>query len=371
MRPSDAAPPSPPAGSGVGGDGLDLPRLTQALQTAGHRVLTPLTGSRLNGGLSNLTYRIRGRIRPAPGTLADEGDDWVLRRPPLGHVLQTAHDMTREYRALSVFSTTDVPVPRPLVLFEDPAVLGASAYLMSRVEGTVLAAHHDGAALTPEQRGAASTSLITTLAMLHAVPPGPLITNGRDPGDFVSRQVRRWRRQWDESLPEPERESLFSRVNDRLTRWAEALPKSTPTPVHGDYRFDNCVLDADMRVGAVLDWEMSAVGDPLCDLGMLLVYWSDPGDGAWSQIGLAERVTDHPGFPTRREVTNRYALLTGRDTTDIAMYTVLGYYKLAAILQGIHVRHRLGLTVGKGFGRLGSRVPHLLTLALERADHEI
>jgi aminoglycoside phosphotransferase (APT) family kinase protein len=160
-------------------------------------------------------------------------------------------------------------------------------------------------------------------------------------------------------------------VNERLIRWAQTAPRTTPTPVHGDYRFDNCVLDADMRVAAVLDWEMSTVGDPLCDLGMLLVYWSEPGSGAIAEIGLAEGITAHPGFPGRREVVERYALLTGRDVSDIAMYAALGYYKLAAILQGIYARHRSGLTVGEGFDHLGSRVPHLLTLALDHADRTI
>jgi len=351
--------------SAPGGDAaVDADALRAALERDGHEVPGTLAAQRLSGGLSNLTYLIKGRIRPRPGSAAAEADRWVLRRPPLGHVLAGAHDMQREYRALEAVAGRGVPAPSPLSVFPAGRPLDAPCYVMSYVGGSVLSDRSATAALRPAERLRASVSLVETLAALHRVPGPAFSRTGRDGAGFAARQVSVWRRQWDACDGTAPLEQRFSRLEDALQGWARALPVFPGTAVHGDFRLDNCVFDQDMNVAAVLDWEMSAAGDPLCDLGLLLVYWSDPGDGDRSRTGLAERATDHPGFLTRAELVDLYGRLTGRDTSGVPWYVALGYYKLAAILQGINTRHSRGQTVGDGFDALGDRVPHLLDLGL-------
>jgi aminoglycoside phosphotransferase (APT) family kinase protein len=321
----------------------------------------PLDASLIAGGRSNLTY-----------VIGDGEHEWILRRPPLGHVLPTAHDMAREYRVLRALRDTDVPVPRAIALCEDDAVNGAPFYVMDKVDGRILRTAADASALTAEEARAASAALIEVLGAIHRVDWEAVGLEGwGHPEGYLERQVRRWAQQWDRSksheLPE---------IDECIRRLRNALPESgSPAIVHGDYRFDNTMLhptDAG-RLVAVLDWEMATLGDPLADIGLLLVYWNDRDDrddgaSARPQISVAQGVTAQPGFFTRAEVVERYAKASGRDVEHLDFYVVLGYYKLAVILEGIHARYRMGKTLGEGFEHIGEGVVGLARAALDVAS---
>ncbi|WP_411097473.1 phosphotransferase family protein [Streptomyces sp. 020-2-3H-GM] len=299
----------------------------------------PLEARLIEGGRSNLTY-----------VVGDGTGQWVVRRPPLGHVLATAHDMAREYRVISGLHPTAVPVPEPLLLCEDDAVLGAPFYVMEYVEGVPYRTAEQLAPLGPERTRAAVLGLVDTLVDLHAVDPGAvgLADFGRPEG-FLERQLRRWGKQLDAS-----RNRELAGVDELHADLGRSLPASpAPTVVHGDYRLDNVLLGPDERIRAVLDWEMSTLGDPLTDLGLLVMYSSD--------LGLPESpvstTSGAPGHPSPAELIERYAARSGRDTSAISWYTAFAWFKLAVILEGIHYRYTLGQTVGAGFDRIGDLVP--------------
>jgi aminoglycoside phosphotransferase (APT) family kinase protein len=287
-----------------------------------------LTARLIAGGRSNLTY-----------VVSDGTRDWVLRRPPLGHVLATAHDMGREYRVMTALAGTRVPVPRTYVLCDDPAVLGAPFYLMERVHGTV---HRSPDELDPGRAAAISASLVDVLADLHAVDPADVgLSDFGRPDGFLERQVRRWGKQLDASR---------SRDLVGAAELREALAASVPVTqghaiVHGDYKLDNLMIGAADGVVAVLDWEMATLGDPLCDVGLLHVYWD-----------LAES----PVMPPVRDVLDRYAARSCRDLSPLPWYQALGCFKLAVISEGIHYRFLRGQTVGEGFETIGDRVEPLI-----------
>ncbi|GHE12669.1 phosphotransferase family protein [Streptomyces alanosinicus] len=314
----------------------------------------PLTEVRpLTGGRSNLTYRIVWGSR----TL-------VLRRPPLGHVLATAHDMAREYRVLSALAGSDVPVPPVYGLCNDPDVLGAPFYVMGFTDGTTYRSDAELAPLGPTSARRATHALVDTLARLHAVDPtrGGLGDFGRPEG-FMARQVRRWRRQWEDSRTRDV--AGADALNDRL---AASCPASARTGlVHGDYKLDNVLLDrADPgRVTAVLDWEMATLGDPLADLGMLCMYW----DG-FAGVDRAPVASPGvlPGWPGRETLVERYAAHHPDGLEHLGWYTAFGFYKLAAILEGIHCRTVRGLTVGEESADLAAAVPLLVTRGHEALD---
>ncbi|PYC84028.1 acyl-CoA dehydrogenase [Streptomyces tateyamensis] len=316
--------------------GLDLARLQAHLGTG------ELRAELIEGGRSNLTYRV-----------TDGTARWVLRRPPLGHVLATAHDMAREYRVLSALHGSAVPVPRTLRLTEDPEVIGAPFYLMEFVEGT---AHRDSAALAalgPARVRALADRLVDTLVALHAIDPQEvgLADFGRPEG-FMARQVQRWGKQLAASR---------SREVPGIDRLAEALAASVPDSpapalVHGDYRLDNVLVDPDDRIAAVLDWEMSTLGDPLTDLGLLVMYTDLAGQFA----GVIPGVALAPGFPSGPELVERYAAGSGRDVSGVDWYVAFASFKLAVVLEGIHFRFAQGRTVGAGFDRVGALVPHFV-----------
>jgi aminoglycoside phosphotransferase (APT) family kinase protein len=337
--------------------GLHLPALASFLESHGVALTGPLRAEVIAGGRSNLTYSV-----------TDGAHHWVVRRPPLAHVLPTAHDMTREWRVISALQDTSIPVPRAVVLCDDPSVIGAPFYVMGFVVGHVVRDRLPGMwPATTATAEAMSTALIDTLLALHGVSPDQVgLGDFGRPQGFLERQVRRWRQQWEASKTRelPAIDELHSRLLDSIPT------QSAPGIVHGDYRFDNVIYAPDDpgHIAAVVDWEMSTVGDPLCDLGLLVVYWvTDPGDPAATALP-GERVSLGDGFPTREQMIARYAAGSARDLTVLEWYVALGHYKLAIIAEGIHARYLLGMTVGEGFETMGPAVPMIIDRALERAS---
>ncbi|MGY1593261.1 phosphotransferase family protein [Geodermatophilus sp. SYSU D00708] len=288
-------------------------------------------------GMSNLTYI----VTPDGGA---PGDEVILRRPPTGAVLATAHDMEREHRVVSALGPTPVPVPRTLHLCTDPAVLGAPFYVMERVVGLhVVDTIPPGYADEPAQRRRIGEGLVDALADLHSVDYEAVGLGGFGrPEGFMTRQVRRWTKQWDAT-----RDRDRPGLDALAARLAETVPATQRhAVVHGDYRLDNCLLDPDTpgRIRAVLDWEMSTLGDPLADLGMLFVYWPQAGE---ESITGQSSVTALPGFPSRKEVAERYASHTSLDLADLRWYVGFAYFKFAAIVAGIVARSKAGAMAGK------------------------
>ncbi|MBK6015792.1 phosphotransferase family protein [Streptomyces sp. MBT53] len=320
--------------------GLDLDRLRGLLDRERPGLVTaPLSGRLIEGGRSNLTYAV-----------TDSTTKWVVRRPPLGHVLATAHDMKREHRVISALHPTDVPVPNPVLLCEDDDVLGAPFYVMEFVEGTPYRTADELLPLGPDRTRGAVLELVDTLVELHAVDPAEvgLADFGRPEG-FLDRQLRRWGKQLAASRNRelPGVEELHAALGRRLPT------SSTPTVVHGDYRLDNVLIGKDDKIKAILDWEMSTLGDPLTDLGLLVMY-SIPLELPNSPISTTASA---PGHPAPAELIERYAERSGRDVSSVAWYTAFAWFKLAVILEGIHYRYTLGQTVGRGFDRIGELVP--------------
>ncbi|WP_198154272.1 phosphotransferase family protein [Catenuloplanes japonicus] len=330
--------------------GLDLEALRKHLDTVLPGLVTgPLDGAVIAGGRSNLTY-----------TVTDGATTWVVRRPPLGHVLATAHDMGREHRVMAALRGTRVPVPAMLHLCLDPDVLGAPFYVMEHVEGAVLRDPESLAALGPERVRALAFRLIGTLADLHTIVPAEvgLADFGR-PDGYNARQVSRWKRQLDGSrsrdLPG------IDALHDRLAATAPEL--SAASIVHGDFRLDNTVVGTGGgdRIAAVLDWEMSTLGDPLADVGLFAVYLGTPMPAA---RGSHDAVTTVPGHPTIDELISVYAEKSGRDVGNLRWYTAMSAFKLAVILEGVHYRYTQGKTVGAGFDTIGARVLPLVDAGL-------
>ena len=318
----------------------------------------PLDVALISGGKSNLTYKV-----------STSGRAWVLRRPPLGHVLPTAHDMAREYRVISALEGTGVPVPRTVALCEDTAINGAPFYVMDFVDGLIIGEELPaGAATTLGEREAISRGLIETLVKLHAVDYEAVgLRDFGRPDGYLERQVRRWSEQWDRSETRP-----LPEIRELMRRLRNAIPQSPPpTIVHGDYRLGNMILDATNqgRVRAILDWEMCTLGDPLSDLGYTLGYWGNIGDDpSFGAASPAAQITRQPGFFTRAELVAYYGKLSGRDVSNVEYYQVLATYKLAVICEGIHARFLAGETVGDGFEGYGERTEMLVRAAMRIAD---
>ncbi|MEU7577489.1 phosphotransferase family protein [Streptomyces sp. NPDC041068] len=320
--------------------GLDLDQLRGHLDRERPGLVGgPLTARLIEGGRSNLTYAV-----------TDGASRWVVRRPPLGHVLATAHDMKREHRVIEALHPTAVPVPTPVILCEDDSVLGAPFYVMEFVEGTPYRTAEELAPLGPERTRGAVLGLVDTLVDLHAVAPAAVgLGDFGRPEGFLDRQLRRWGKQLDAS-----RNRDLAGIDELHSALGRALPPSpAPTVVHGDYRLDNVLIGDDDRIKAVLDWEMSTLGDPLTDLGLLVMYSAklEVPDSPVSTTAGA------PGHPDPAELIERYAARSGRDVSAVSWYTAFAWFKLAVILEGIHYRYTLGQTVGAGFDRIGELVP--------------
>jgi aminoglycoside phosphotransferase (APT) family kinase protein len=310
------------------------------------------------GGRSNLTYRL---------TAASEAGtrDLVLRRPPLGHVLPTAHDMSREFRVISALAGTDVPVAGAIAYCADADVVGAPFYLMDYVPGQVLRTGEDTRALTAAQNRNLSERLADMLAAIHGVDVAAagLGDLGKGSG-YLRRQLDRWQRQWELSKTRevPGYDELVVKLTGNLPAEGEV------TLVHGDFRIDNVLVDVDAaKILAVVDWEMATLGDPLADLGLTLVYWTDPGEESYLPRGEGLNIdaTTSPGFLTRAEFASGYASRTGRDVSLIGYYMAFAYFKLAVVLEGINARYLQHQTVGEGFEREGGAVPILIARAHE------
>jgi aminoglycoside phosphotransferase (APT) family kinase protein len=335
-------------------DGLDLDALApwfgQHVEGAGDGALR---AELIAGGRSNLTYAV-----------SDGAHTWVLRRPPLGHVVATAHDMSREYRVMAALAGTDVPVPRVFAACDDTDIIGAPFYVMDRVEGRVLRELEEIATLDADEARRCSHALVDVLVDLHAVDYQAVgLSDFGKPDGFLARNVARWGKQWQANKTRD-----VPQIDELARRLDAALPQSGPaTIVHGDYRLDNTMLAPDDAgtIVAVLDWEMSTLGDPLTDLALLMVYWGAGG----SEISLSSTrgVSQVPGFIAIDEVVERYAERSGRSIDHLDFYVVFALYKLAVILEGINARFLMGKTLGEGFDEMGLAVVALADAALEHA----
>jgi aminoglycoside phosphotransferase (APT) family kinase protein len=331
-------------------EGIDREHVEGWFTEHAGEVELPLAFKRISGGRSNLTYSVTDAA----------GRRWALRRPPLGKRLASAHDMGREFRIISALQGTPVPVAPAVGLSEegeDPF------YVMGWVEGPILRSINEISAFPDTgDRRAIGERVVDTLVAIHSVDPDEVgLGELAKKEDYVARQLHRWRGQWEKQhtreLP------LVDEVHDRL---AARIPDQGPaTVVHGDYRLDNMILSSSGEVAAVVDWELCTLGDPLADVGLLLVYWGEEGD---ELMPLMQPATAAEGFPSRDEVRNRYAERSGRDLSGIDFYVALGLWKLAIILEGVFARYAAG-QYGKGddegTDRFGRTVEKLVEAAAE------
>jgi aminoglycoside phosphotransferase (APT) family kinase protein len=314
----------------------------------------PLAVRQFRGGHANLTYAL---------CFADR--ELVLRRPPLGPVAPKSHDMAREFRALRALEPHFPLAPRVFHLCEDPSIVGAVFFVMERRHGVVVRTEWPAAlGDDPAARRRASEALVDALADLHAVDVrDPAVAALGRPEGFVERQVRGWWERWQGA------KTRDIAAMDELSAWLVArLPRSREVAVlHNDWKLDNTMYDPrdPGRVAAVLDWDMTTLGDPLIDLGTLLGYWAEPGDEVLR--GTGSPVTTLPGFLGRRELAARYARRTGRDLSALGFYEVFALFKTAVVLEQIYVRWVRGQTKDERFAALGTHVPALAEAARARA----
>jgi aminoglycoside phosphotransferase (APT) family kinase protein len=312
----------------------------------------PLAFERIAGGRSNLTYAVTDAA----------GRRWALRRPPMGKALGSAHDMGREQTVVSALAGTPVPVAPIAGICEDPSVNEAPFYVMDFVEGPILRTKQDAEQhFEAAERGAIGERVIDTLVAIHSVDPDEVgLGELGKKQDYVARQLKRWHGQWQGSQTEGLDIPLIDDLHERLSA---RIPEQGPAAiVHGDYRLDNMILDAGGEVAAVVDWELCTLGDPLADVGLLIVYWAEPGDDL---LPLFDPPTQAEGFQTREQVRELYAERSGRDLSEIDFFVALGYWKLAIILQGVFARYSAG-QYGKpedGFEEFGRNVRKLAEAA--------
>jgi aminoglycoside phosphotransferase (APT) family kinase protein len=317
---------------------------------------SPMTVEQFPGGHSNLTYLLRFG-----------NQEFAMRRPPFGPVPAKAHDMARECRILSAIHPVFPLAPKPYLLCEDAGVIGSTFYIMERREGFVLRQEEPPALAGNEsERRRVSRAMVDVLADLHTVDIGKhgLDSLGKADG-FVERQVKGWSQRWEGSKTSEQAEM------NQLSSWlVERLPSDpeNPTLLHGDYKLDNVMLDANDlgRIVAVFDWEMSAVGDPLIDLGIFLAYWVHTVPAA--QRDSLTSVTSRPGWFTREEILKHYGERTRRDVTNIAFYEVFAVFKLAVVLQQIFYRYHRGQTDDVRFAKLDKHVENLAHIATRLAQ---
>jgi aminoglycoside phosphotransferase (APT) family kinase protein len=305
--------------------GIDLPALRAWF--ADHvPEFVPVRAAQIAGGYSNITVR-----------LSDADDrDVVLRRPPLHGVLATAHDMAREFRLISAFVPTPLPVPRTIAHCADPAVIGAPFYVMEFVQGLVL---HDGDAargLPEPARHAAALSLVDALVELHAADVDEIGLGDLARRDgYIERQLKRWRAQYDQVRTSDD--TAVDRIHDLL---ASRIPaQREATVVHGDFRLGNCIVGPTGDVRAVLDWELCTLGDPLADVGYVLATWPENESEAAALPASPSLV---PGFPSRDVLLARYAERSGRDVATVGFYVAFSLFRMACIIEGVYARASKG-----------------------------
>lgn len=307
-------------------DGIEVDRVTEWLGGRVSSLQPPLTFDRISGGRSNLTFSV-----------TDSADGrWALRRPPLGKTLGSAHDMGRESKVISALGPTDVPVPEVVGLCDDESVNGAPFYVMDWVDGPILRSQAEASVFDEQERAAIGRRVVETLTKIHAVDPDAVgLGDLGKKADYAARQLHRWQGQWEKSKTDelPVVEEVHTRLSERIPEQRDS------TIVHGDYRLDNMILTPDGEVAAVVDWELSTLGDPMADVGMLIVYWAEPDDDL---IPLIDPATRAPGFQTRDEVREIYAEVSGRDLSEVDYFVALAYWKLAIILQGVFKRFSAG-----------------------------
>ena len=338
-------------------EGIDIDAVGAWMEASVDGATAPFSYERIAGGRSNLTYSVSDGC----------GRRWALRRPPMGKALGSAHDMGREHRVVSALAETDVPVPPVAGYCADEDVNGAPFYVMEFVEGPILRQRPDAEEFAADERRAIGERVIDTLVAIHAVDPDAIGLGELGKKEaYVERQLRRWQGQWEGS--KTREVPLVEEVGRKL---AARVPEQGPaTIVHGDYRLDNMILTDTGEVAAVVDWELCTLGDPLADVGLLLVYWGEEGD---SLLPLFEPATMAPGFPVREDVKACYAERSGRDLGAIDFYVALGYWKLAVILEGVYSRYAQG-QYGEpeaGFEQFGKNVERLAEAAdgaVERLD---
>jgi aminoglycoside phosphotransferase (APT) family kinase protein len=304
----------------------------------------------ISGGKSNLTFIV-----------SSPAGELVLRRPPTGQLLASAHDMRREARVQRALAATDVPVAR-IVLADDGDLIGVPCYVMERVPGHVIRGDLPaGFAVDATQREQMALAFVDALAALHAVDPQEvgLADYGR-PDGFLERQVRRWTGQW-----EATRTYDVPEIDELARRLREHVPvQQRSTVVHGDYRTDNVVYDlADPgRIRAVLDWELSTLGDPSTDLALLMLFWRSAQD---RPLSLVPDVSRLPGFPDRQRMLDRYAAVSGADLADMDYYQAFAHFKFAVIVSGVAARSAAGAMGGQDFGDLQDEIVWLAQAGLE------
>jgi len=339
-------------------EGIHASNVTKWFEAHVPDVATPLTFTLIAGGRSNLTFRVEDA----------EGQAWVLRRPPIHHVLPTAHDMVREHRLMSSLGPSGIPVPKTIGLCTDETINERPFFVMEFVEGHIVRDTIEAEkAFDVATRSSIGRHMAETLSALHAVDPDSVGLGdlGRRDG-YIERQLKRWSGQFAQmSVEGIDHGGVVERVGDELAR--RVPPQQRTAIVHGDYRLDNVVLDDRGEVRAILDWELCTLGDPLADVGLLMDYWTDPGD---STSVLLFSPTTAPGFSTRAQVLEHYASVSDLDLTRIGFYCAFGYWKLACILQGVYARY----VAGAGAGDRGSvdafpaQVAHLAKLASEELE---
>ncbi|NCG24563.1 MAG: phosphotransferase [Actinobacteria bacterium] len=306
--------------------GINAGPVTDWIATRVDGLATPLTFDQIEGGASNLTYRVTD----------DAGARYVLRRPPTGHVLASAHDMSREHRIMAALQDTHVPVPPLIGLCDDVSVNDAPFFVMEFVDGSIVFDLADGEAVKPALRPVMTESLVDTLVALHTINPDDVGLGelGRKE-DYCARQLRRWKRQIDEGS---DREiPLLNQLHTLLE--ASIPPQQGAGIVHGDYRLDNCMMGFDGKVAAVLDWELCTLGDVLADLAGLVMWW---GDDPEARGRIADVPTRADGFGTADNVVARYAASSDRDISALPWYIAFQHWRLACISEGVRVRYSLG-----------------------------
>lgn len=338
--------------------GYDTPKVEAWIAAHVPSLAPPLTWTRLEGGHSNLTYLLEDA----------RGQKAVIRRPPMGELLPKAHDMAREWELISALGGTPVPVPKALGFCADPSVTGAHFYLMGHIDGHPLYSADDARRWAPEPlRQRLGHSFIDVLADLHAVDPDAVgLSDLGKKDDYIGRQLKTWYRSWNASIAGAQFDD--PRAHQLQRYFFEHVPEQGPARiVHGDYGLHNTLVGADGRIAAVVDWEISTLGDPLADLGYALNQWAEPGDPPPVR---AVPPTSLPGFPTRRELADRYAARTGRDLAKLDFYIGFNRWKSAAIVHGVYARYLEGKKSTAGVDLDGLRRGIELSLAQAEAAVE-